>query len=247
MIKTEETCFNKKSLRIVTWNCNGALRKKWRHLKTIRADIYIVQECEDPAQARDAEYIGWSEHFLWTGTSKNKGIGIFSGKDFTLMPIPMNISPLELFLPCVVNGSFPLLATWTKQANSPNFGYIGQLWKFLQSHGRFLDHPQAMLIGDLNSNAVWDEWDRWWNHTDVVTELSNLGLQSCYHRHFSEKQGKETCPTFYLHRKLEKPHHIDYAFAGPQWIIRNVEVGNTMKWLEHSDHLPVLFDLASID
>jgi hypothetical protein len=42
----------------------------------------------------------------------------------------MDLMPLQLFLPCLVAGDWPLLATWTKQASSPNFGYIVQLGKF---------------------------------------------------------------------------------------------------------------------
>lgn len=234
---------NKKSLRIATWNCNGALRKKWGRLAALKADVYVVQECEDPGQAKDGAYHAWSANHLWTGTNKNKGIGVFAASGLTLQAAPMDLAPLELFLPCIVDGDWPLLAAWTKQANSPNFGYIGQLWKLLQAHKAFLAHPRAMLVGDLNSNVIWDEWDRWWNHSDVVRELTELGLESCYHRHFSEVQGKESRPTFFLHRKSEKPYHIDYGFAGPQWVVQNVEVGITTDWLAESDHLPVVFDL----
>lgn len=170
---------------------------------------------------------------------------MFAANGLTLQAVPMDLAPLELFLPCIVNGDRPLLATWTKQANSPNFRYIGQLWKFLQKHREFLRHPCAMLVGDLNSNVIWDEWDRWWNHSDVVRELAELGLESCYHRHFSEKQGKESRATFFLHRKQEKPYHIDYGFAGPQWIVRQVEVGAAADWLGESDHMPVAFELET--
>ncbi|MCB8746552.1 endonuclease/exonuclease/phosphatase family protein [Rhodoferax sp. U2-2l] len=233
----------KESLRIVTWNCNGALRKKWGRLSTFKADVYVVQECEDPCQANDAAYTAWCGNHLWTGTHKNKGIGVFASSHLTLQAIPLDLGRLELFLPCIVNSDWPLLATWTKKANSPNFGYIGQLWKFLQVHRPFLAHPRAMLIGDLNSNTQWDQWDRWWNHSDVVRELSELGLESCYHRHYSEVQGKETRPTFFLHRNAEKPYHIDYGFTGRQWTVRKVEVGANSDWLTESDHLPLAFDL----
>lgn len=99
-------------------------------------------------------------------------------------------------------------------------------------------------MGDLNSNAVWDEWDRWWNHTDVVRELAVLGLDSCYHRYFSEAQGAESMPTFYLHRKLEKAYHIDYGFAGAAWDAQCVEVGCAADWLVDSDRMPVVMDLS---
>jgi exonuclease III len=238
---------NKKSIRIVTWNCNGALRKKLSRLAALEADICVVQECEDPGQTKDVAYTAWCANYLWTGANKNKGLGVFARGELTLQAVPMDLAPLELFLPCLVNSDWPLLATWTKQANSPNFRYIGQLWKFLQAHKDFLSHPRAMLVGDLNSNAIWDEWDRWWNHSDVVRELSELGLQSCYHRHFSERQGQETLPTFFLHRHIEKHYHIDYGFAGAQWAVKSVEVGAASDWLAESDHLPVVFDLERTD
>lgn len=75
---------------------------------------------------------------------------------------------LELFLPCRINDDFNLLGVWTKQANSPNFAYIGQFWKYLQAYKEKLSAGKAIVCGDFNSNKRWDEWDRWWNHTDVV-------------------------------------------------------------------------------
>ncbi|WP_296508955.1 hypothetical protein [Rhodoferax sp.] len=237
----------KQPLRVVTWNCNGALRKKWPRLAELQADLYIVPECEDPSQTRDFAYRAWASNHLWTGINKNKGLGVFASPELKLQPVKLDLSPLELFLPCIVNDRWPLLATWTKQANSPNFGYIGQLWKFLQTHREFLRHPQAMLVGDLNSNSIWDEWDRWWNHSDVVRELSELGLTSCYHTHFGETQGKESRPTFFLQRKVAKSYHIDYAFTADQWSVQSVHIGQAAEWLQDSDHLPMVLDLNPRD
>lgn len=86
------------------------------------------------------------------------------------------------------------------------------MWKYLQLHKDKLKDKKVIIAGDFNSNAICDKWDRWWNHSDVVKEFEELGIKSLYHHLTNEKQGKETKPTFYLQRKLEKPYHIDYIF-----------------------------------
>ena len=209
------------------------------------ADIYVVQECEDPARSTDANYKDWAANYLWLGPTKNKGLAVFAKPEISLKQVDLDAGPLELFLPCIVNDDTALLAAWTRQANSPNFRYIGQLWKYLQAHAGFLKTEKAMLIGDLNSNTCWDEWDRWWNHSDVVSDLKVLGLESCYHRGSNEEQGKETRPTFFMYRKPEKPYHIDYAFLS-QALLPNakLEIGDIDTWLEHSDHMPVVVDIS---
>ena len=230
-------------LTLVTWNCNGAFRKKFHAIQTVDADIYVIQECEDPLRAKDISYLGFSSNHLWAGPTKNKGLGVFAKTGVKFEAVAMELEPLELFLPVRVNDDWPLLAAWTRQANSPNFRYIGQLWKLLQGDKSFLAHTGAAVIGDLNSNKRWDEWDRWWNHSDVVRELGELGLQSAYHQYFQEPQGEETRPTLFLQRNREKAYHIDYGFFGPGWSVQEVQVGQPENWLEISDHMPVIFKL----
>jgi len=231
-------------LRVLTWNCNGALRKKYQLLDAFEADLLVIQECEDPSQIIDFHYKKFASNHLWSGLNKNKGLGVFAREDLSIKKTELDLQKLELFLPCIINDNIPLLATWTKKANSPNFGYIGQLWKFIQLHKPFLNSPLAMVVGDLNSNKRWDEWDRWWNHTDVVRELHEIGLNSAYHSHFLEPQGEESRYTLYLQRNLNKGYHIDYGFFGKDWNAKLMQVGSPNDWLTHSDHMPILFDMA---
>lgn len=233
-------------MRLITWNCNGGFRKKYHSLDD-NFDILVVQECEDPERSTK-EYKEWASNYLWKGKSKNKGIGIFFKEHIDIKPLnwsDINIhyknEELESFLPCLVNNEYILIATWTKKANSEVFGYIGQLWKYLQLHKSKLVDKKVIIIGDLNSNAIWDKWDRWWNHSDVVKELEELNIISLYHKLNNEEQGKESTPTFYHQRKLEKPYHIDYIFLTYNLINKdtNLALGNKDIWLEISDHIPL--------
>jgi endonuclease/exonuclease/phosphatase family metal-dependent hydrolase len=231
-------------MRVVSWNCNGALHKKHSLLDEFEADVLVIQECENPSTSQSLSYRDWAHNHIWVGTKTQRGLGVFAKQGIQIELAPIDSSPLELFLPCIINQSFHLLAVWTKEANSPTFQYIGQLWKFLQSHAEFLATDNAALIGDLNSNARWDIWDRWWNHSDVVDQLKRLGLISAYHQLKSEQQGHESVATFYMQRKLEKAYHIDYAFLS-EHLVKSTScvIGEPSDWLHVSDHMPLVLDI----
>lgn len=153
-------------------------------------------------------------------------------------------SDLKLFMPFTVNGEYQVLGVWTKADNSDVFGYIGQLWKYLQIHKCQLQKNKTILLRDFNSNRIWDKPDRWWNHSDVVEELAAIGLRSVYHEHTDESQGKESVPTFFLQRNHSKAYHIDYVFASDDILHHGkVAIGQRDQWLSISDHMPVTLTL----
>lgn len=104
---------------------------------------------------------------------------------------------------------------------------------------------KTIIAGDFNSNTIWDRWDRWWNHSDVIKELTELGIKSLYHKFKNEQQGKETSPTFYLHRKKNRPYHIDYILGSQDFSdkMTKFKIGNFEKWIQLSDHLPLICEL----
>ncbi|MER2996933.1 endonuclease/exonuclease/phosphatase family protein [Pontibacter populi] len=235
-------------MKIVTWNCNGAFRNKFENILDFNADLYIIQECENPAEAKHQKYKDWAENYIWIGDTKNKGLAIFAKPEIKLKKLDWldqyQDHSVKHFLPCSINNEFDLLAVWTHFNNSPNFGYIGQLWKYLQVNKNKLN--KTIVAGDFNSSAIWDQWDRWWNHSDVVNELEKLGITSLYHKFTGEQQGKETSPTLYFQRKLERPYHIDYVFGAQKFSekLKNIEVGQADGWLNISDHMPILCEFS---
>jgi exonuclease III len=98
-----------------------------------------------------------------------------------------------------------------------------------------------MLIGDFNSNSIWDKKHREGNHSTVVAKLEAKKIFSAYHKFFRQTQGKEEHPTLFMYRHKEKPYHIDYCFASTDLIekLQNVEIGTYQEWTEHSDHKPL--------
>lgn len=231
-------------MRIVTWNCAGALRRKSATLDALRADILVVQECEDPARS-DAVYAEWAGRYVWTGALQHKGIGVFARNGRTVEALGWEDEGLAHFLPVRIDGQFDLLAVWTQAVVPSTYSYIGQFWKYLQRHRSALGRD-AVICGDLNSNAIWDRKTRHWNHSDCLRALGESGFISLYHRASGEAQGAESRPTFFLQRNPAKPFHLDYVFAHadrvpPGWA--GLRVGDAANWLALSDHMPVIVDL----
>lgn len=235
---------------ILTWNCNGAFRKKYEHILSPEADILIIQECENPATVKDSAFRTWASNFLWKGDSPHKGLGIFARENILLERLDWSSEyeglNVKHFLPCRIDDRFNLLGVWTHHNNSPTFGYIGQLWKYMQINK--LLFGDSIIAGDFNSNSIWDHKDRWWNHCDVVKELAAFEIFSAYHLYTAEDHGKESQPTFFLHRNENKPYHLDYLFASRSRLEQgmHVNVGKYQDWRTYSDHVPVWISLPDL-
>ncbi len=228
------------SLKIVTWNCNGKFREKYKEIAQLNADIYIIQECENPALTNNDKYKTWAHNHIWVGANKNKGLGVFLREDLKMKPLEWDSAGLKYFIRFCIDKEIVIIAAWCHHADSPTFGYIGQLWKYLQLHKDKI--KKGIIAGDLNSNAIWDKWDRWWNHSDVVRELADGGICSIYHHQTNTEHGKEDIPTFFLQKNAQKPYHIDYIFASEILIpdrSSNMEIGKREDWIKWSDHMPI--------
>ena len=140
-----------------------------------------------------------------------------------------------------------LLGVWTRQTESYDFRYIGQLWKYLNLHAEALRTKTSIVMGDFNSNVIWDKRHAVVSHTRVVQQLSDIGLESLYHYAQSVPQGKEQDATLFLQRNLKKPYHIDYAFIPKNRLQSStIEIGKSSAWLKYSDHMPVRMRIGTV-
>ncbi len=219
-------------MRLVSWNCNGKFREKWRILRQLDADIYVVQECESPEEYAYAKE--FSPTYLWTGETSKRGLGVFVKDGIKIRENPWPKYVLRNFLSVRVNETFDLLAVWACRP------YIEE-YCIYQSINYDRLTKQCVIMGDFNSNSIWDYKHGTRNHTRVVEELAQKGLYSAYHMWTGEQPGQETLPTFYMHRHLDKGNHIDYCFADPSRL-RGFKILD-QTWINYSDHLPLEVEL----
>ena len=233
-------------MKIITWNCNRAFRKKLHRLTDLEADLLIIQECENPAKLGNEynQYREWAGDYLWHGTNQNMGIGIFPKNGTHIKRLHWPDDGLQFFLPCTVNNTFNLVGVWTKDAAS--HAYIGQLWKYLQLNKDKLTANNSVICGDFNSNVFWDKKRRNWNHSDVVQELAQIGMVSYYHHYYGLEHGQENLPTMYLLKNPEKSYHLDYAFTSEALLPQSSEflIGEPSLWMSLSDHMPLTFTVT---
>ena len=223
-------------MKIVSWNCSGKFREKFSQIQTFNADIYIIQECENPKTTNSRPYSDFAINYLWIGSNKNKGLGVFCKKEILLEKNNWNPYCLRHFLPVKINRKFNLLAIW---ASAP---YIEEYYIYQSIHKNKFD-INTIIMGDFNSNACWDKKHNTRNHTNTVNELKTIGLISAYHEIFHKEHGKETEATFYLYKDPQKPYHIDYAFLNKK-NLRSFFIPQETTWLKYSDHKPLILTIT---
>lgn len=221
-------------MKIVSWNCGGKFREKFPYIAEIDADIYIIQECEDPISYPSHAYSVFAANYLWTGERNSKGLGIFAKPHIDLQANCWQKYCLRNFLSIKVNNEFDLVAVWACKPYIEEY-YIYQSINIQNNNNR------TVIMGDFNSNAIWDKEHDNRTHTAVVQQLQSIGLCSAYHYIYNELQGSEGKHTFYLYRHPNKGYHIDHCFTSAN-NIAGYHVFDSPEWLAKSDHVPVMLE-----
>jgi len=240
-------------MKIITWNCNMAFRKKADVILAYQPDILILPECECIERLVFNPDIEKPSDALWFGNNRHKGLAVLAYNNLKLTLLDDYNPAFQMIVPISVTGAdvdFNLFAVWAYNPNDPDGRYVEQVWKAILDYDSLLSAKTTILAGDFNSNTIWDRKRRAGNHTNVVKYLEERGIHSAYHLHHQQIQGKELHPTFYLYKHQNKPYHLDYCFVSADMAkgLQSVEVGEHDDWTKYSDHVPVMitFDARSI-
>lgn len=224
-----------------------AFRKKAKFILTHNPDIVIISECENPEKLKFSNEVQTPNDILWYGTNPNKGLGVLSYSNYHFQLLNCHNPDFKNILPIAITGGkvdFTLFAIWANNPADKDGAYISQVWKAINYYEDLIKETKTILIGDFNSNTIWDKPRRKGNHTTVVNKLADKNIFSTYHKYFNQIQGQEQHPTLYLYKHENKPYHIDYCFASNDFmeVLESVEVGNYKDWTLHSDHKPLIIN-----
>ena len=231
-------------MRIVTWNCQMAFAKKKELLLKQNPDIAIIQECsrKDLESLQDQSF-----QTIWFGNIPYKGIGVLYRSQWSIRPVAEPIFPW--IVPVEFEGPerFRLLAVWSCPKKTSFSHYVACTSEAIAAHPEWLEDGPVMLAGDFNSSA---EWDNQTNgaHSALIKTLDAKELVSFYHHHHNEEHGHEKNHTHHFRRHRAEPFHIDYVFGPKSWTerITSCVVGDPDIWNSHSDHCPIILDIAPL-
>jgi len=237
-------------MKIVTWNCKGAYRKK--HNKLVAEydpDIWVIQECENPDRLNKSKEFNHSGSLQWFGDNPNRGVGIFSKPGISLEIDSFHSDAYRYVIPVTVCTSkrLRLLVVWAMNDKiDRKKRYIGQVYKALCHYSDKIDES-TFVLGDFNWNVSFKQsGELYGNLEDVITLLASKGIVSCYHILRKENFGNETIPTLYFRGQQNSQFHIDYIFAHNEKIAKGIiDIGEWEPWWHFSDHVPIMLNLSS--
>ena len=231
-------------MKIISWNANGKFSEKFQAILEENADIYVIQECENPLITESEEYLEFASNYYWVGQNKYYGLAIFAKDNIKLELMDLDDNGLRYFIPVRVNDDFNLLGVWTNpdMDGTKTIYYPKEITKYYEEHNDSGFFNEDMIIcGDFNCD-VRLKGSHAKNVNEVIEKLSECGLVDIYHHLNNEKEGEETEATFYMYRHLDKPYHLDHIFASSDKV-KNLKIGDADKWLQLSDHVPLIFEI----
>lgn len=240
-------------MRIVVWNCNGALGRKLDALAELEPDVAVVPEAADPDRLEKV-LSARSLSYCWTGRLPTKGLGVIGFRGWQV-EIAREIEPrIEFALPVSVQGAgtpFNLLAVWAMNGRATSVYPVEpkrrQVQQAVLYYADLLRERPSIVAGDFNNHVRWDKPGKPANMRNSVSLLSEHGFTSAYHSAVGVDFGDEPEPTHYWKTRAEdRPtYHIDYCFVPATSALASVRLGSYADWVGSrlSDHVPLIVDV----
>jgi hypothetical protein len=91
-------------MKIITWNCNMAFRKKAEFILALEPDILVIPECENLDKLKFNPTVKLPNDSLWFGENANKGLGIFAYGNYKFHLIERYNPEIKNYNPHSCNG-----------------------------------------------------------------------------------------------------------------------------------------------
>ena len=215
-----------------------AYRNKLQAIDALKPDIAVIQEISrKDIEAIDAPFTHW------VGNSPHKGLGVIGFADHHYSVADTYNDDFPWFIPLIVDDLHVLVIWACVKSNARR--YVRLIHEAADHYAEFLSAPRTVVIGDFNSNTIFDRKHQKLSHTYLVQRLGEIGISSTYHHQMSEVHGAESMPTFFMYRAIDKPYHFDYAFVSSELLPNShLEIGTPEIFAKMSDHLPLILDIA---
>ena len=157
-------------MKLVTWNCCRGAYSRGAAPSPLSADLAVVQECAKPEFE--------SATCLWFGDNPRQGIAIVASNGYSIQALPRARDVLKfVYSRSKSSGpqNFTLLAVWSK--GGQEYRLLHGSRESFHTYRRLFESSPTVLIGDLNSNVIWDtHHPPELNHSALIDLLSELGL-----------------------------------------------------------------------
>lgn len=206
-----------------------------------KPDLLILQEsAKADIENSDAPF----KH--WVGNNPHKGLGVlgFGGSNFRVAD---NYKDSIHWTIPIESDIIDVLATWAHKDSGQT--YVMGIQNTLEHYDDLLRRPNSIWLGDMNNNVRWDNKTRkelqW---ATFIEHLRLRGKHSVWHKTKNEKHGEESAHTLFFYRQPDRGYHIDYVFGSEELISQSkLEIGTPEDWLKHSDHVPLVLDIANTE
>ena len=165
-------------MKIISWNCNGKFRTKFKEIEKEDADIYVIQECENPKFTKENEYKKFASNYIWIGETNNKGLGIFAKENIKLEKNNWEAYCLRNFLSVRINNE-ELVSAYHYYCNEEQ-GEETQKTFYLYKHldkGYHIDHCFIKKDRIKKYQILFDEkWLKCSDHMPVILEIKKIKI-----------------------------------------------------------------------
>ena len=229
-----------------------AFRNKTGPILARKPDLLIVQECESLDKFDFSTFPVRPTSTHWCGYKEGKkGVAIFSFGKYSFHVHDSYNAAFSVIVPIILSDgqvSYNVIAVWTVDSGNRDGHYIDQIWNAIDHYDTHITTTRTILIGDFNTNVIFDKKTKAGSHGNMVAKLARKGIVSAYHVRHKQVQGAERDPTFYLYRHQDKPYHLDHCFISADLLsrLKKMEIGKYEDWHKLSDHAPMMVSFRNL-